>query len=346
MTLNDNFDSIVKEIRLHRKKLELIKPYALSFATLNYFEALLCELQLENGNVFYGEVIPLVGYMDTTLDEIEDEFSLWQPEIVGKTLQNIADMLDLYITQKPMFVSALYSMIDSARIQCLGKKAIKCSVPLVYAISATDRAAIDALLENNSFAYDTIKIKIGESFEADLDCVKHLQALPNKSVKLRFDANQAYEFDAIVRFCDALENHIYKQVELVEQPFAVERWDLCMALSRRTRVPIMADESIVDEEDILRAHQSGCRYIKLKYCKQGSLARLNYFAQQAKSLGMNVVVGNGVATDIVNYLELANYHQNPGLFSGACEANGFAKLHNALIYSELTLQQGCAFFNI
>ena len=87
----------------------------------------------------------------------------------------------------------------------------------------------------------------------------------------------------------------------------------------------MLDESIVTDQDIYKAKSIGIEFIKLKLFKQGGIKEVVQQAQLCKLLGIKVVLGNGVATNLSNQIENHIYSSNP-IFYGASEANGFLKI--------------------
>ena len=101
-------------------------------------------------------------------------------------------------------------------------------------------------------------------------------------------------------------------------------------------VPIMIDESIYGLEDIKKAKEIGAKYIKLKLCKFGGLKILEAALDYAKTLGLHVVFGNGVATDIANYYELNFYKKNKNKIFGATESVGFQKIKKSLKFNITT----------
>ena len=74
-------------------------------------------------------------------------------------------------------------------------------------------------------------------------------------------------------------------------------WSVFAASSQ---VPIVLDESIYNEADIVRAARIGAYGVKLKLMKNFGIAETLSLARQARHLGLIVVFGNGVATDIGN----------------------------------------------
>jgi len=176
---------------------------------------------------------------------------------------------------------------------------------------------IDALMAKG---LRTLKVKVG--FDADTDAarVRTIQRIAAGRVALRLDGNQGYRFDDAVRFAAALDP---AGIELFEQPCAAGDWDAACAVARVARVPMMVDESIYGLADIRRTAELGCaRYVKVKLMKFGSLARLAEAIDLIRALGMEPVLGNGVACEIGCWMEAA---VAVGRIANAGEMNGYLK---------------------
>ena len=152
---------------------------------------------------------------------------------------------------------------------------------------------------------------------------------------LRIDANQGYTLaDARVLF-RGLDP---AGIQLLEQPFPVDRWDWMEVAGKETPVPLMLDESIGGEEDLRRASGiPNVRYVKFKLMKAGSIARLGRLMARAAALRLGVVVGNGVASDIGCLHEAQAV---AGTLALAGEMNGFLKLTEPLIAAPLWVDRG------
>jgi L-alanine-DL-glutamate epimerase-like enolase superfamily enzyme len=100
----------------------------------------------------------------------------------------------------------------------------------------------------------------------------------------------------------------------------------------------MLDESIEHENDVVRASRvPGVRYVKFKLMKAGSIARLQRGVDLAISLGLGVIVGNGVAGDLGCLHEawaVADRLTLPG------EMNGFLKPVESLLAQPLRVSEG------
>ncbi len=112
-------------------------------------------------------------------------------------------------------------------------------------------------------------------------------------------------------------------------------------------VPMMLDESIYGLSDIERAAALGAaRYIKLKLMKMGSLERLAQGIARIRELGMEPVLGNGVAGEVGCWMEACVART---LIANAGEMNGFLKPVTRLLQvpvpfadGALLLDAGCA----
>ena len=118
--------------------------------------------------------------------------------------------------------------------------------------------------------------------------------------KLRIDANQGYSPADGVRFASSLSPN---SIELLEQPCHADDWEASAAIAKVSTVPLMLDEFIYGLEDIKRAAALGARFVKLKLMKMVSLTALAEGLTLIRDLGMEPVLGNGVASDLGCWME-------------------------------------------
>jgi hypothetical protein len=100
----------------------------------------------------------------------------------------------------------------------------------------------------------------------------------------------------------------------------------------------MLDESIYGEADIERAAAlKSIAFIKLKLMKLGSLERLALALVRIRELGMEPVLGNGVATEIGCWMEACVAHSR---IRNAGEMNGFLRQRIRLAPDCLAVRSG------
>ncbi|CAN1209702.1 hypothetical protein TUMEXPCC7403_05720 [Tumidithrix helvetica PCC 7403] len=324
------------------RQIPLKRPYVLSFVTLETFNALFVHFTFDNGITRIGEVVPLLGYSSETVEDVIRSCELWLPHCIGQSIETARETIASQIVKAPCASSLILSALDPEIFDQPEKQRARSPVPLVYPTSSSDQNIEETIQKAIAQGYCTLKVKIGESLTQDLAVLPKLRNLVPARIRVRFDANQAYSFENAKSFLNSVQEFLCDRTELVEQPLPAEMWDAMSALVSASPVPLMLDESIHSFEDVTHAAQLGCQWIKLKLCKQGGISELIQMAEHAVSLGLKVVLGNGVATDVSNLVELWVYDRYRNLFSGASESNGFTKLTQPIIHSNLRVQSGCA----
>jgi L-alanine-DL-glutamate epimerase-like enolase superfamily enzyme len=133
------------------------------------------------------------------------------------------------------------------------------------------------------FPWPVYKLKLGAP--NDLEIVKeirnHTQAL------LRIDANGGWTLRQALEMADAL---LEAGVEFVEQPLKREEWDDMDSLHEKIKIPLFADESCVRESDVWKCHGK-FDGVNVKLSKCGGLTPAMRIIEQARNLGMKVMIG-------------------------------------------------------
>src|SRR6185436_12962955 len=132
-----------------------------------------------------------------------------------------------------------------------------------------------------------------------------------------------------------------ESIELFEQPCPAGDWEAhakVVPVARDRGIPLMLDESIYSLREIERAAtERSARFIKVKLMKFSTLERLEAAILRIRSLGMEPVLGNGVAADPGCWMEAciaARHIDNAG------EMNGFLKPRERLLADELVFAKG------
>ncbi len=328
--------------QVERRCLPLKRPFVNSLGILDAFDGLLLYLTLDNGETRIGEVVPLAGYSSESPEDVLHSAESWLPHLIGQNIENARQSIASQIALAPCASSLILSALDASLMSDDRHKTHQPCVPCVYATSSTDSEIEQTVKQAISLGYKTIKVKIGTNLEEDLAALPKLQRVLSPEIRVRFDANQAYTWEDAYCFLTAVEEQLSEVTELVEQPLPPDAWDEVASLSSKTTIPLMLDESISNLDDVTRAAKVGCQLIKLKLCKQGGVQELLQLATYATTIGLKVVIGNGVATDVSNLLELWIYDRYQHLFAGASESNGFAKLQHPITHTTLHMNSGCA----
>jgi len=152
--------------------------------------------------------------------------------------------------------------------QLLGGK-YRDRVELAHSIGLMDiDVAVDEAVRVAEEGVLTLKLKIGVDPDRDVKLVEAVRRAVGDKVALRVDANQGYRswkeaVDTIVRMQSAGIAYAEQLVDGVEELAQV---------ARRCPVPVMADESVWTERDVVRiARLEAAQYISTYYTKPGGL---------------------------------------------------------------------------
>src|SRR5207247_2544729 len=139
----------------------------------------------------------------------------------------------------------------------------------------------------------------------DVGRVRRMRETVGPDVALRVDANQGWDRPTALDAVHALEPY---HLDFVEQP--VPRWDLdgMAEIARRSRIPIMADESCASEHDAFTiAQRGGVSILALKLTKSAGILGTMAIARIAQAAGLGCYVGCMIETSLgtAAYLHVA-----------------------------------------
>ena len=176
---------------------------------------------------------------------------------------------------------------DALRIARIGK-----ARPLVttFTLGADDPQVMAEGARRYATA-QAIKVKLTGELELDIERVAAIRAA-RPDVWLGVDANQGYTRDDLDQLVDALSTH---RVSLLEQP--LKRGSEADLEGYRCPIPIAADESALGLDDV-PGLVGRFDVINIKLDKCGGLTEALLIAEEARRLGLGVMVGNMVGTSL------------------------------------------------
>lgn len=144
-------------------------------------------------------------------------------------------------------------------------------IAIAHSIGLMDvKAAVDESVRVVEEGVKTLKIKIGVDVERDVQLVAEIRRAIGDEPNIRVDANQGYRTwrEAVTAVNRMAEYRIVYAEQLVN---GIEE---LAQVSARTNVPIMADESVWTERDVIRIAQAqAAQYLSIYYTKPGGLWR-------------------------------------------------------------------------
>src|SRR6266545_2008190 len=230
-------------------------PYVMPFITAHGSEqarlGAIIQVTADDGRVGLGEAAPLPAFGGGTLDDTLARIAKLASRIAGLDLDTALALLDrLDYAEAGMAAAACgfdTALLD-VKAQVAGLPLAKlldlraaAAVPVNAAVGAVDiSAACRAAGQAAQAGILCVKLKVGVmgTGEAELARIAAVRATLGADIRLRIDANAAWDVSEAIAIVRAAERY---QLELVEQPVAPD--DLAgMALVRASvRTPIAAD---------------------------------------------------------------------------------------------------------
>jgi L-Ala-D/L-Glu epimerase / N-acetyl-D-glutamate racemase len=325
---------LIKSVQLDLVRLPLKEPYKLALGAVLAFDTILARV-VASDRQGMGEATILTGYTHETVEDGWRRARALAPKLIGVSSEAGKALAESELADAPFIRTAFVSALEMAEGNASLDVEPAQNVPLLAGINATDPAGIEREIEAaHARGYRTLKIKAGFDLVADLDRIAFIQRCNAGRAKLRVDANQGFSREDGVRFAAGLSPD---SIELLEQPCAAADWEAAAAIARVGNVPLMLDESIYDLDDIRRAAGLGAAFVKLKLMKMGGLDRLIEGLVLIHDLGMQPVLGNGVASDLGCWMEACvarRYVRNAG------EMNGFLRQRESLAANPINVEDG------
>jgi L-alanine-DL-glutamate epimerase-like enolase superfamily enzyme len=326
----------IARIRLTRLQVPLKAPYRLSFGPLEHFDTIVVECDSADGRTGLGEATVLTGYTGETIEGSWRAAGEIAARLKGLESGAAHALLQPLVKKHPFTVTAFATaleMLEGNRYLAIEREH---AVPLLAGINGTGEDTVRQEFERYyGEGYRTLKVKVGFEVQKDLAHVRTVQRLAAGKARLRIDANQGYSAEQGIAFVRALDA---ADIELLEQPCPAGDWDSHLEVARASPVPMMLDESIYGLAEIERAAAlQAARFIKLKLMKLGSLEALGRSLERIRALGMQPVLGNGVACDLGCWMEAcaaARHIDNAG------EMNGFLRARAGLLTEGLEVRSG------
>ncbi|HEX5412309.1 MAG TPA: o-succinylbenzoate synthase [Terriglobia bacterium] len=285
-------------IRLHWVQVSLHEPFKISNGEVSVKDAILVELQGENGAIGWGEASPMGGsFYSAETPETTWEFLRGKavPGLLGRPIPEAAQCVDWlsHFPGEPFAKAGIEGAVWDFW-------ANENSVPLYEMLCGSRRPitsgaaigllpSIDELLDRvGAFlrqGYRRIKIKImpGQDVELVRAVRKRFGDIP-----LMADANAAYRLDDAAIF-EELDQY---GLMMFEQPLGRKALDEHAELQRRLKTPICLDESAEDMESIATAIRLGsAKIINIKVQRMGGLAPAKQAHDVARAAGIPCWMG-------------------------------------------------------
>lgn len=270
-------------------QLPFIHPFTISKGTKTHQPTFVVKLDFF-GVTGYGEA-PAISYYNIPIEKMVSDLEL-KKAFIEKFSFSDPDRFWHYLhhlfPQNPFLVCALdmagwdiYGKLKKKQLYQLWGLNTNTSPLTDYTIGID---SIETMLRKmKEKPWPIYKVKVG--IEGDVEMVAALRK--ETDARLRVDANAGWTLEQALHKIPQLEA---MGVELIEQPLGKDSWDEMKILFEQSSLPLIADESCVKEEDVLRC--KGCFHgINIKLTKCSGITPAKRMISNARELGLQVMVG-------------------------------------------------------
>ena len=275
---------------LHRFDLRLKHVFRISRESTAVQPTLIVELQegSQRGfgeattNPYYGVTLEgLVGRLSAVRSQIENH-SPTDPEGLWQKLQSLLHDCPFALCAVDQAAHDLWGKLEGRPVYELWGLSRQ-HLPLSNFTIGIDEIDVMVAKLQEMPGWPIYKIKLGT--DHDLQIIQQLRQ--HTPAVFRVDANCGWTVEQTLKNAQALADY---QVEFIEQPLPAAEWQGQQRLFRESQLPIVADESCIEPEDVPRCH--GCFHgINIKLVKCGGLTPARRMIAQARQLGLKVMVG-------------------------------------------------------
>jgi len=291
----------ISNIRTSTLKAPLKNPFITSLRRVDALEDLVVIVECDDGSIGYGEGAPTPVITGETMGSMIAAINYIKPHIIGKEIEDFDTVLNLLhslilkdTTAKSALEIALYDLKSKAAkqplYQMLGGTQTHFKTDITISMGEIDKMIADSLWAV-SLGYDTLKIKIGDDPQKDIERVKAIHNTLNKNIKLRLDANQGWTAKESVSLLHALEKENII-VEFIEQPVAADDTEGLLYIKERVQTPLLADESIFSVKDARKLlEMQAIDYVNIKLAKTAGISQALELADLSKAFGVKCMIG-------------------------------------------------------
>ena len=256
---------LIKELSWTPFRLPFADRFNTARGQLKVREGIILKIETEEGLIGLGEGSPLPEYGGGRLPEVIALLAELKPRLIGADLKHADDEIMRLLDEPGFGHTATACALDTAVCDILSQRdqlplflwlrrtkpgysrnwdSLVKRIPVNATISAVaTRDAIEAAQRAVRHGFEYIKLKVGveANNEQEIERIRAVRASLESTVRLRLDANGAWEVEQAVEIINALED---LQIELVEQPVALANIAGLATVREAVKVKIAADEPV------------------------------------------------------------------------------------------------------
>ena len=307
----------IVSFRVYKYAIPLNRPIEVHGLKLTNREGLIIQLKSDRDVDGFGEVAPLDGWSEESLNEAQAQVRELKASLTGCEVLPGAEKLEGKMNSWFEEMNLRPSVQFGIEMAILNLVASTENTPLFQSIAHApsdhrDYTRVHALLDGTAdevarqakkFKEDgflDMKLKVRDSVDESADKVRAVNEVLHGEVLLHLDANQAWELEDAVRFGREIE---CSTVAYIEEP--LKHVFQTPEFYQETLIPVALDESLMKLSFEEFKSMDGVDVLILKPTVLGGLERAWQYMQQARALGLAAVISSSFESGL-GILTLAN----------------------------------------
>jgi len=287
----------IQSITTEVKYIPLKTPFITALRRVDNIEFVRVKVSCDNGLIAYGEAPATKAITGEDIEIILNSISSVKELFINQSPQEALDILhkktEIGSSAKAALDIALFSLLAQEKKMSLfeflgAEKPITLYTDITISLKNTDE-----MLEDSKSAFNAemkiLKVKLGKDINHAIEVIQTIsREIPEAEILV--DANQAWSLNDSMKFLNAVKD---LKIELIEQPVVADDLDGLKSITNATKIPILADESAFDLEDVKRVVESkSADMINIKLMKCGGLTKAVEILEYAREHNVVCMLGS------------------------------------------------------
>ena len=293
--------TIVK-ISTEVKLIALKTPFVTALRRVENIEYVRVTVLCNDSKIGMGEAPATMAITGEDIEIILESLHKIKDDLLGKSISQALGLLHssstIGFSAKAALDMAFVSLLSKEKDITLYKYFLKGKEPdeklkILYTDVTISLNSKDKMLQDSRSALEDnmwiLKIKLGEDIEHAIDVTKSISK-ELKEAKLLIDANQAWDLDSTLYYIDSIKD---LDIELIEQPVIASDIKSLKKITQKSKINIMADESVFTLEDAREVIESGSAdMINIKLMKCGGVSKAIEILEYAREKRIKCMLGS------------------------------------------------------
>ncbi len=291
----------IVSVETWRERVLLTRPYAIAYATIDTADLFFVRVRSDGPHSGLGSASPAPDVTGETPDRCEAFLSpgrlAWLSGRDVRELRATCRMLASTHRESPAARAALDMALHDLCTRSLGLPLAdllgRCHEELPTSVTIGIQAVGETVAEAREHVargFTHLKVKVGRSFEEDVERLRKIRESVGRRPWIRIDANQGWTAEDVLRLAPLLDE---LDIEFVEQPLPAAALEAVRALPAELRRRIALDESVLTERDAMAAARppAACGILNIKLMKCGGVTPALAIAEIARLAGLGLLWG-------------------------------------------------------